>query len=93
MGDAVKSASWHRGIITLFREDFRAKFVHEYTWSQGQFHAIQLEDTLIVNTYVTPKKKALLNISPNLRILGSKMIGWVNGYGLVIGTKNSSPAG
>lgn len=60
MGGAVKSATWHRGIIALISENRRAKWVHEYTWPQGHFHVIQLEATLSWLTRVSHQEKKTL---------------------------------
>ena len=35
--------AWKRGIITLVSDGLKAKFVDEFTWKNGQFHAIEVE--------------------------------------------------
>ena len=46
--------AWKRGIITAVSEGLKARFVEEVSWRNGQFHAVEVNGVLCINSYSSP---------------------------------------
>ena len=51
--------AWKRGIITAVSEGLKAKWMEEYSWKNGQYHAINANGVLCFNFYVKPGEESI----------------------------------
>ena len=51
--------AWKRGIITAVSEGLKSKWMEEYTWRNGQFHAIEVHGVMCLNSYVKPSEDCI----------------------------------
>ena len=51
--------AWKRGIITVVSEGLNAKWMEEYSWKNGQYHAIIVNGVLCFNFYVKPGEDSI----------------------------------
>ena len=55
-GKNKKNGLRHRGVATFFKDYFPLKWHFEESWAGGQFHAIELYGTLVINSYCSPSE-------------------------------------
>ena len=50
---------WHRGILTFIEDSIGSSWVGESSWEGGQFHAITMDNVLLINNYVSPRSDCI----------------------------------
>ncbi len=57
VGSLKKRKEAHRGVITFVDQSLSARWLGEFSWAGGQYHAISMNDILYVNYYVAPSEE------------------------------------
>ena len=65
--------AWKRGIITAVSDGLKAKFIEDYTWKNGQFHAIEVNGVLCFNFYVKPGDESISHQIAEMRSFMTKL--------------------
>ena len=53
------SGAWKRGIITMVSDQLRTRWLGGHSWRNGQFHAIEVQDVMCINSYVAPSEESI----------------------------------
>ena len=61
------SGAWRRGIITIIQENLKTRWLGEHSWDAGQFHAVEIQGILNLNSYVRPVAENILQHHTFLR--------------------------
>ena len=66
-GGSKKNSHRHRGVATFVRDHLPVKMRFEHSWEGGQFHAIEIMEVLMINSYCSPQDSV---IPEHIRLLG-----------------------
>lgn len=59
LGESQQGYQWHRGIATFVNDRLGANWLGGQSLSVGQFHAVAVDNLLVVNYYVIPRDEAI----------------------------------
>eukprot|EP00434_Breviolum_minutum_P043821 symbB.v1.2.039081.t1/scaffold6338.1/size21769/1 len=67
LGESQQGYQWHRGIATFVNDRLGANWLGGHSSSVGQFHAVAVDNLLVVNYYVIPRDEAITQQACNLQ--------------------------
>lgn len=78
--------AWKRGIITVVSEGLTTKWVEEFTWKNGQFHVIEVNGVLCLNSYVRPGEESVTHQLSEMEAFMTKLRWEGHGTGCILQT-------
>ena len=54
------SGAWKRGIITMVAEHLQTRWLGGHSWRNGQYHALEIQGIMCINSYTVPTEDAIL---------------------------------